>query len=323
MRFSKLFISLTALLFLTGNVAATENWPSKPIKLVVPFSAGGSADTLGRLFANVLSEKLAQQVYVENRPGAGGMVASAQVAKSDPDGYTLLVSGVASHAIGPALNAKAGYDPIRSFTHIAYLGGPPVVWVVHPSMKATSLQMLVDILRAKSVPTPYGSPGPGTQGHLVAAYMAGKEGLKIQHVPYKGAGPAMADIAAGHINFGSVTWTTALGHIQAGLVKPIAISTDSRLPDFPDVPTFKELGYPDVVATTWFSISGPAGMPQDIVARLNSEFINSLDRADVKERLKMEGITIIPMNAGEFSSFVEKEVNRWGPIATSSGAKVQ
>lgn len=316
----RIFVGLVALLHLVSAASATEAWPSKPIKLVVPFSAGGSADTLGRLFANILSERLGQQVYVENRPGAGGMIASAQVAKSDPDGYTLLVSGVASHAIAPALNANSGYDPIRNFTHIAYLGGPPVVWVVNPSLKVADLKALLDVMRARKSPMPYGSPGAGTQGHLIAAFMAEKERLPLQHVPYKGAGPAMADLIAGHIMFGSLTWTTALAHIQAGSARPVAISTESRLSDFPDVPTFKELGYPEVIATTWFAISGPAGMPSQIVDKLNREFVASLDRADVKERLKLEGISITAMDPTEFSKFVQEEVRRWGAIAKSSSA---
>src|SRR5204862_905282 len=180
---------------------------------------------------------------------------------------TLVVSGVASHAIAPALNANVGYDPVRDFTHMAYLGGPPIVWVVHPSLNVRTLSELLDHIRSSRDPMSYGSPGSGTQGHLIVAHVAHKLGLAMQHVPYKGAGPAMFDLVAGHVKMGSMTWTTALSHIQSGAVVPIAVTAEQRLPEYPDVPTFKELGYPELVATTWFSISGPQGVAREIVEK--------------------------------------------------------
>jgi tripartite-type tricarboxylate transporter receptor subunit TctC len=319
----RLLTALTAMLLASAGLLRAETWPAKPIRLVVPFSAGGSADTLGRVFARSLSETLGSQVYVENRPGAGGVTASAQVARAEPDGYTLVVSGVASHAIAPALNANAGYDPVRDFTHIAYLGGPPIVWVSHPSLKVRSLEALLAQVRASREPLSYASPGAGTQGHLIVAYLAQKLALPMQHVPYKGAGPAMFDLVAGHVKLGSMTWTTALSHIQAGTVVPIAVTAERRLPEYPDVPTFKELGYPELVATTWFSVSGPQGMPREIVERLNRGFVQALDHPEVRERLRQEGISVAPMSADAFSRFVENEVARWTPIVRSSGAKAE
>jgi tripartite-type tricarboxylate transporter receptor subunit TctC len=315
----RVLIALAGLLFASAGQGA-ETWPSKPVRLVVPFSAGGSADTLGRVFARVLSETLGQQVYVENRPGAGGVTASAQVARAEPDGYTLVVSGVASHAIAPALNANTGYDPVRDFAHIAYLGGPPIVWVVHPSLNVRTLNELLDLIRNSSAVS-YASPGAGTQGHLIVAYLAQKLALPMQHVPYKGAGPAMFDIVAGHVKMGSMTWTTALSHIQSGAVVPIAVTADQRLPDYPDVPTFKELGYPELVATTWFSASAPRGTPREIVDRLNLLFVNALDHPEVRERLRQEGIGVMAMDADAFSRFVEAEVVRWAPMVKASAAK--
>ena len=317
----RVLVALSWLLSAFAGSLRAETWPARPIKLVVPFSAGGSADTLGRVFARVLSEALNQQVYVENRPGAGGVTASAQVARAEPDGYTLLVSGVASHAIAPALKANVGYDPVRDFTHIAYLGGPAIVWVVHPSLHVRTLAELLELIRKSPTPVSYGSPGSGTQGHLIVAYLAQKLALPMQHVPYKGAGPAMFDIVAGHVKIGSVTWTTALSHIQSGAVVPIAVTAEHRLPDYPDVPTFKELGYPELVATTWFSISGPQGLPREIVDRLNRGFVSALDHPEVRDLLRQEGIGVIPMDADAFARFVETEVARWAPIVKSSAAK--
>ena len=319
----RVLVALSWLLSAFAGSLRAETWPARPIKLVVPFSAGGSADTLGRVFARVLSEALNQQVYVENRPGAGGVTASAQVARAEPDGYTLLVSGVASHAIAPALNANVGYDPVRDFTHIAYLGGPAIVWVVHPSLHVRTLAELLELIRKSPTPVSYGSPGSGTQGHLIVAYLAQKLALPMQHVPYKGAGPAMFDIVAGHVKIGSVTWTTALSHIQSGAVVPIAVTAEHRLPDYPDVPTFKELGYPELVATTWFSISGPQGLPREIVDRLNRGFVSALDHPEVRDLLRQEGIGVIPMYADAFARFVETEVARWAPIVKSSAAKAE
>jgi len=176
------------------HLGHAQDWPARPIKLVVPFSPGGTADTLGRVFAQALSESLGQQVYVENRGGAGGMSGSAQVARAEPDGYTLVVSGVASHVIAPVASARSDYNPVRDFTHIAYFGGPPIVVVAHPSLGVSTFEQLVTLLRGSSEPLSYGSPGVGTQGHLVAAYVAQKLGLKLAHVPYKGASPAMFDL---------------------------------------------------------------------------------------------------------------------------------
>jgi tripartite-type tricarboxylate transporter receptor subunit TctC len=313
---------LAGLLFLAGaRQARADEWPSRPIKLIVPFSAGGTADLLGRVFAQALSEGLGQQVYVENRGGAGGMTGSAQVARAEPDGYTLVVSGVASHVIAPAFSRKPEYDPIQQFTHIAYFGGPPIVWVVHPSLGVRDLDQLLVHIRTASEPMSYGSPGVGTQGHLVAAYLARKLDLPLAHVAYKGANPAMFDLIGGHIKLASVTWTTALAHIQAGGVSPIAVTAKRRLPDFPDVPTFAELGYPDLVATTWFSLSGPPGLPRRITERLNHEVLKAFDLPEVRAKLEQEGIEIEKMDAPKFARFIEEENIRWAPMVRSSVAR--
>ena len=207
-------LALLLLIVAEPHAGRAQDWPSRPIKLVVPFSPGGSADTLGRIFAHTLSESLGRPVYVENRGGAGGMTASAQVARAEPDGYTLVVSGVASHVIAPLFSARSDYDPMRDFTHIAYFGGPPIVVVAHPSLGVRTLEQLVALLRKGPEPQSYGSPGAGSQGHLVAANLAQKLGLKLAHVPYKGGSPAMFDLIGGHIKLASVTWTTALAHIE-------------------------------------------------------------------------------------------------------------
>jgi tripartite-type tricarboxylate transporter receptor subunit TctC len=309
---------LTAATFFVLSLAA-HAWPTKPVKIIVPFQPGGSADTLGRLVAQKVAEQLKANFVVENRAGAGGALGSDLAAKAPPDGYTLVVSGIASHVIAPSLPQGTPYDPVRDFTHVAIFGGPPAVLAVHPAVQAKDLREFVAL--AKSKPLSYGSPGNGTQGQLVAELFKQRAGIDLQHVPYKGASGAVTDLIAGHIPVVSTTLTTAASQIRAGRARALAISAAARLPEFPDVPTYAELGYPDLVATVWFSLSGPAGLPAEIVERLNAEVNRALDLPDVRERLKPEGIVPARMGAREFSAFVAEEVRRWGPVVKASGAK--
>jgi tripartite-type tricarboxylate transporter receptor subunit TctC len=285
------------------------------VRIIVPFAPGGSADTLGRLVA----QHLKGTFVVENRPGAGGVLGSELVAKAQPDGYTLVVSGIASHAIAPALPQGTPYDPVKDFTHIALFGGPPAVLAVNPSLEAKDLRELVAL--AKSKPLSYGSPGNGTQGQLVAELFKRKAGIELQHIPYKGASGAVTDLIAGHIPVISTTLTTAAAQIRAGRARGLAISAPMRLADFPDIPTFVELGYRELVATVWFSLSGPANLPAEIVERLNAEVNQALDLPEVRERLKPEGIVPQRLTAKEFTGFVADEVQRWAPVVRASGAK--
>src|SRR5262245_10311821 len=268
--------------------AKGQDWPSRPVRIVAPFAAGGSADTLGRIVAERLSESLKQNFFVENRGGAGGLIGSAQVASADPDGYTFVISGIASHVIAPVTNPNTGFDPIKSFSHVAYLGGPPIVLVAHPSLGVRTLKDLVAKAKSSGEARGYVSPGAGTLGNLVAEYWARREGIRLEHIPYKGAAQAVTDLVAGHVKLGSMTWTTAHAQIRAKNVIPIAVSSARRIPDFPDVPTFKELGYDDLVATTWFSFSGPADIPKDIVSKANQEIIAALDTPEVRKKLDQE-----------------------------------
>jgi tripartite-type tricarboxylate transporter receptor subunit TctC len=296
-------------------------WPDKPVKVIVPFAPGGSADTLGRLVAQKLSEHLKAGFVIENRAGAGGALGSELAAKAAPDGYTLVVSGIASHVIAPLLPQGTPYDPVRDFTHIALFGGPPAVLAVNPSMEAKDLREFVALAKAKPGALSYGSPGNGTQGQLVAELFKQRAGIQMVHVPYKGAAGAVTDLMAGHIQVVSTTLTTAATQIRAGRARGLAVSAPKRLPDFPDIPTYAEMGYPDLVATVWFSLSGPPNLPGDIVNRLNAEVNRALELPEVRERLKLEGIEPSPMGAREFNAFVAEELKRWAPVVKASGAK--
>jgi len=311
-------VLLSAFLFSIGVKA--QDWPSKPVKVVVPFAPGGTADTLGRLVSAKLAESLKQAFVVENKPGAGGVLASELVAKAAPDGYTLVVSGVASHVIAPALPRGVPYDPLRDFTHIALFGGPPAVLVVNPDVPAKTLQEFIFLLRQQPGKFSYGSPGNGTHGQLVVELFKQLAQVDIQHVPYKGASGAITDVVAGHISAASTTLSTASGQIHAGRVRALAVSSGERLPGYPDVPTYAESGYKELVATIWFALSGPAGLPAPVVARLNGETRKALESPDVRERLKPEDIEPGRLDAAQFTAFVAAEMKRWTPVVRASGA---
>ena len=305
---------------LSCGIALAQAWPAKTVRIVVPFAPGGTADTLGRLVAQKLGETFKESFVIENRGGAGGVVGSEIVAKAAPDGYTLVVSGVASHCIAPALSKNFPFDPLRDFTHIALFGGPPGVLVVNPSVPAKNLKEFIAYAKKEGGRLAYGSPGNGTQGHLIAEQLKQVAGIQMTHVPYKGASLAVADLIAGHVPVTSTTLTTAATQIRAGKAHALAVSSAKRVPDFPDLPTFSEQGFPELTASIWFSLSGPAGMPPEIVNRLNAEVRRILQVPDVRERLRLEGIEPSDLDPQQFSAFVAAELKRWAPVVRASGA---
>jgi len=303
-----------------GAQAFAQSWPARTVRVVVPFAPGGTADTLGRLVSQKLGEALKENFVIENRGGAGGVIGSELVAKAAPDGYTLLVSGVASHCIAPALSKSFPFDPVRDFTHIALFGGPPGVLVVTPALPAQDLKQFIAYARKEPGKLAYGSPGNGTQGHLIAEQLKQVAAIEMTHVPYKGASLAVADLIAGHVPVTSTTLTTAASQIKAGRARALAVSSAKRVPEFPEVPTFAELGYPELTASIWFSLSGPAGIAPEIVNRLNAEVRRVLQLPDVRERLRLEGIEPGDLDPRQFAEFVASELKRWGPIVRASGA---
>lgn len=315
------FIGL-ALLGLPGAMPAhAQSWPAKTVRIVVPFAPGGTADTLGRLVAHGLGESFKENFVVENRAGAGGIIGSELVARAAPDGYTLVVSGVATHCIGPALQKNLAFDPLRDFTHIALFGGPPGVLVINPSLPAQDLRQFISYAKAENGKLSYGSPGNGSQGHLIAEQLKQVAGIKMIHVPYKGAALAVADLIAGHLSVTSTTLTTAASQIKAGRARALAVSSATRVPEFPELPTFAELGYPELTAAIWFSLSGPAGMPAEIVNRLNGEVRRILHLPEVRDRLRPEGIEPGDLDPQQFTAFLASELKRWGPIVRVAGLR--
>ena len=315
------FTVLCALATMLAASAFAQTWPTKPVRIIAPFAPGGTADTLGRIVAVKLGESFGQSFVVENRGGAGGLMGADLVARGAPDGYTLVVSGLGPLVIATALSSNPPFDPVKDFTHIALFGGPPSVFGVHPSMPARDLKGFIALAKAKPGAISYGSAGHGSTGQLLAETFKQLAGIDIQHVPYKGAAIALIDLVGGHIHAISITLTTAGAQIRAGKVRALAMSSAARLPDYADVPTFKELGYPQLVASVWFSLSGPAGMPADIVNRLNAEVRRILQLPDVRERLRPEGIDPGTLDAKAFTEFVAAEVKRWTPMVRASGAR--
>jgi tripartite-type tricarboxylate transporter receptor subunit TctC len=294
--------------------AIAAEWPSRPVRIIVPLAAGGAADTIGRTFGVALSTAFGQQFVIENRVGAGGIVGTEAVARSDPDGYTLMVSGMPFHVLAPVMNRNVTFDPMRDFTHIAYFGGTPIVLAVHASLGVKTFSDFSVLAEAKTGGIAYVSPGVGTVGNMVAERLATTGNLKLRHVPYRGGGAAILDLVAGHVKVGCLTWSTTLAHVRAGELIPIAISTAGRLTEFPDLPTFEELGFRDLVLTSWFSLSGPANLPRPIVEALNRAVNDSMAREDVRMSLSHEAVLTKSMTPEEFTRFVQSEVDKWTSV---------
>jgi tripartite-type tricarboxylate transporter receptor subunit TctC len=294
--------------------AVAADWPQRPIRIIAPSTAGGAADMFGRLLCDHFAEAFRERCFVENRAGAGGLIGTAATAQAAPDGYTLTTSSTAYHVIAPAVSANPGFDPMKDFTHIAYIGGPPNVFVVNPSLNVRSLKDLVELGR-RGQAIDYVSPGVGTLGHLLAESFAQKSGIKLQQIMTRGASQGLMDLVSGTVNVGTMTWTSALGQIRAGKVIPIAVTSSARLAEYPDLQTFKDQGYPDLTAVSWFALSGPAGLPADITLKLNQAVARMLADPEVRKRMTRDAIETRTMTPAEFTQFVAGEIDKWVPVA--------
>lgn len=315
--------ALGAVMLLTAAAqcaTAQPAWPDRPVKLIVPFSPGGSTDTLGRLIGKQLSQAWGQPVIIENKGGAGGMIGSQIVAHAAPDGYSLVVSGIASHVIAPAA-PNALFDPVKDFTHIAMIGGPPVVLVVNNATPATDVKGFIAYVKAQPAGLNWGSSGQGTHAHLIGETFRAGADLKMVHISYKGGGQAVLDLLGNQIPAAFMALPSANQHILSGKLRALATSAAKRLPEHPNVPTFAELGFPQLTARTWFSISGPAGMPKPLVERINQDVRRALQAPSVRRQLALESIESDDFDAAQFSQFVLGEIDRWVPMARAVAAK--
>lgn len=314
--------SVASLSLLAAHTAArAQAFPSKPIRIVMPNPPGGGSDLLGRGLGNYLAEKWSATIVPDNKSGAAGAIGADIVAKSVPDGYTLFIGNIGPNAINTALVANLPYDPTKDFTAISQFIGFPNVLILHPSVQANSIKELIALAKTRTLS--YASSGPGSSLHLSGELFQTMTGVKLTHVPYRGAGPAIADLLAGVVDMIFENVTNALPHIRAGKVKALAVTTLTRAPVLPDVPTMAEEGLAGYDVSSWFGLFAPAGLPADLLQRYNEAVKGYLAEPDVKARLTEMGANIVGNSPQEFAAFVQSEIVKWQKVAKEAGLEKQ
>ena len=299
-----------------------QAYPAKPVRMVVPYPAGGYYDLLARVIGQKLGEMWGQTLVVDNRAGANGIVGTELVAKSAPDGYTLEMGGIGPHGINPGLYGKLPYDAVRDFAPVIHVANAPNVLVVHPSVPAASVAQLIALAKARPGQLNYASNGSGSSPHLSAEMFASMAGIKIQHVPYKGSAPAVADILAGQVTLLFGTMGDVVPHIRAGKLRALAVTGARRIPALPDVPTMIEAGVPGYEAVAWFGVMAPAATPRPIVLKLNQDIARTMQMPDVLDKITAQGSAeIVGGSPEQFGAFVRAEIAKWAKIIKQSGAK--
>ncbi len=299
---------------LLATAALAQSYPAKTIRLIVPFAAGGGNDNVARLVGKHLSDSLGQPLVIDNRPGAGGALGAEVAAKSAPDGYTLFLGGVGSHAINPNLNERLPYDAVRDFAPVALLASAPLVLVVHPSVPAASFKAFVALARSKPGQLNYASNGNGSSSHLAAVMFDSMTGVDMVHVPYKGLSPALTDLLSGRVQLMFSSVVAILPHIKAGKLRGLAVTGGKRLSSMPELPTLAESGLAGYEASSWYGVLAPAGTPKEIIARLNAETVKALDRPEVKNSLLAEGAEPIGGTPEQFAAHIKSENERLGKL---------
>jgi len=299
---------------------AQDAWPSKPVRLILPFPPGGGTDILGRLIAARLSENLGRPVVAENRGGAGGNVGAEAAAKSAPDGYTIVLVAP-SLAISPSLYSRLNYDPIKDFAPISLVATVPNVMIVHPSLPAGTLAEFIRLAKSKPGAMNFGSGGSGTSNHLAGELFNIVAGVKLVHVPYKGVNLAMKDLLSGQVQFVVIGIPAAAPHIKAGRLRALALIAPKRAPALPDVPTVAEAGLPNFEVTTWYGILAPAGTPRPIVARLNAEIVRIMHAPEMAGRLAAMATDPVTSTPEEFAAYIKQEIAKWGEVVRRAGLK--
>jgi tripartite-type tricarboxylate transporter receptor subunit TctC len=313
---------LVGVLLLAATQALSQSYPSRPVRIVVPLSPGGFADTPARMLAPKLSEQLGKQFFIENKPGAGTTIGADYVAKAAPDGHTLLVTG-STHLISAHLYKKLPYDALRDFTHITMMASGPYVLVVNPQKTAVgSVRELIAAAKAQPGSIDYASSGNGSSQHLVGALFNAMTGVELNHVPYKGSGPAMQDLLAAQVGVSFAGVPNVLGHVKAGRLKALGVTTPKRWSELPEVPTLAEAGVPGYEATLWLSISGPPGMPAPIVQRLHAEISKALQDPEVQSNFRAGGVEAMSMPPEELTRYMRAEYEKWGKVVRDTGATI-
>jgi tripartite-type tricarboxylate transporter receptor subunit TctC len=320
-RLLKSIIASLLLLAVTVHAAPAQDYPTKPIRLIIPYPPGGSNDIVGRLIATGLGEKLGKQVVVDNRTGASGIIGTELVANSPPDGYTLLLISL-PHAANPAFH-KLRYDPIRSFTPVAFIGQVPGILVVHPSVPVNSVKELIEYAKQNPGKLNFAHAGAGSFMHLSAALFLNSSKTDMVLVPFKGGGPAMIDIIGGHTQLAVGSVVAAMPHLKSGKLKALGVGSTKRVSSLPDVPTIDESGLPGYQSANWWGVMAPAGTPAQIVEKLHKTIGEVQSAPELQAQLENEGAEIIKMSTADFGNFIESELAKWGKVVKESGITPQ
>ncbi|HKU70147.1 MAG TPA: tripartite tricarboxylate transporter substrate binding protein [Burkholderiales bacterium] len=303
-------------------VAGAQGYPSKPVRLIVPYPPGGGTDIFARLVGAKLSDALGQPFVIEQRPGAAGVIGADAAAKSAPDGYTIVIGQASNLAINASLMKKLPYDPVRDFAPITRVAMSPNLLVVHPSLPVRSVKDLVALAKARPGAINYASAGNGSPGHLAAEYFRKVAKIDVVHIPYKGATPAMLDVIAGHVSYYFTSPVSAQPYVVAGRLRQVAVTSAKRFPPLPDVPAIAEAGYKDIDMVAWWGLLAPAGTPADIINRLHGAAVKALNAPDLKDRLASQGAMVYTDTPPEFAAYIKSEIANWGKVVTASGASL-
>ena len=315
-----LFVFALTSICMVAGPACAQGYPSKPVRLIVPYPPGGGTDIFARLVGAKLAEALGQPFVIEQRPGAAGVIGADAAAKSAPDGYTIVIGQASNLAINVSLMKKLPYDPVRDFAPITRVAMSPNLLVVHPSLPVRSVKDLVVLAKARPGAINYASAGSGSPGHLAAEYFRKIAGIDVVHIPYKGATPAMLDVIAGHVSYYFTSPVSAQPFVAAGRLRQVAVTSAKRFPPLPDVPAIAEAGYRDIDMVAWWGLLAPAGTPADIINRLHGPAVKALNAPDLKERLAGQGAMVYTDTPAEFGAYIKSEIANWAKIVAASGA---
>ena len=305
---------------LLAGAASAQTYPSRPIRYIVPQAPGGSSDTLARIITQPVSSALGQQIVVDNRPGATGIIGAEAVVKANADGYTLLQAAT-SHATNPAMHARLPYDSLRDFAPISLLSQQPNIFVVHPALPVTNIQSLIAYVKSRPGQLNFASSGTGGSQHLAGELLKGMTGIDMVHVPYKGSPPALVDLLAGRVPIMSSTMPPVLPHIRSGKVRALAVTSVKRSGAVPDIPTVAESGVPGYEAIAWQGLLAPAGTPRPVVNRINAEFVNVLKRPEIVAKLNEQGYETVASTPEWFASYTKSEIAKWSRVIKAAGLK--
>ena len=323
MKRATVFAAGLGALLCVSTTAVAADYPTRPVTLVLGFAPGGPNDVIARLLSRKLEQSLKQPVVIENRPGAAGSIAGQLVARAAPDGYTVLLATGSILAINVSLYRNLGYDPEKDFEPIFLLGAQPNVLYVHPTVKAHAVADVIAMAKAQPGKLNFASGGNGTPAHLAGELIKIEAKIDITHVPYKGTGPALQDVLAGHVQMAFSTTAPLIGHIQSGTIRPLAVTTLKRTGILPELPTIAELGFPGFEATTWHGFVAPAGTPKDVIAVLHRAAADAVNDPEIRKALVNLGMDVVGGKPEEFRAYIKSEIPKWAAVVKASGAKVE